>query len=1351
MFKPSTTYRIQFHKDFNFNSFEEIIPYLANLGIDTLYASPIFEAIPGSTHGYDVVNPLKINPEIGTEKQLLKISKKLKEAGISWLQDIVPNHMAFHFDNKWLMDVLENGPKSDFASFFDVNFNQADGKLMVPFLGEDLEDAIKHHALQLDEGDGKFVLKSGDACWPLNGETTKKLKKGDLKTYNQDPDFLIELAQAQHYRLCNWQETNSNINYRRFFTVNSLICLNIQNQESFDLYHQYIFELVEKGIFQGLRIDHVDGLYDPKQYLDRLRKAVGEDVYIVVEKILEDGEEMPSDWQAQGTTGYEFLAMENNLLTNTAAKKPFDNLYQQVIGKKLNPQALIYEKKKAILFEHMHGELDNLFSLLMSLEIIEVSKAELVHLKLALAEMLIQMPVYRYYNHSFPLSAEDAKRVEQLFHPILKDKNLAKAAGQLQELLLKKPLDGDQKLNAKIGQFYQRCMQFTGPLMAKGVEDTVMFTYNRFIGHNEVGDAPDAFGISTSEFHDKMSKRQEHWPLSLNGSSTHDTKKGEDVRARLNVLSDLPTEWTALVDDLMQFVGALQVAQPSFKWLHPNDLYLIIQTLIGALPFEGTDGDDFENRFEQFIQKALREAKKRSDWAEPNEKYEEELNKFSQTILSDKQDSWIKIKVFLQEISDYSVVNSLAQVALKFTCPGIPDVYQGTELWDLSLVDPDNRRPVNYALRAKYLDEIENGSNQKLWGDRFSGKIKLWLTKKLIEVRKSNRDVFEKGAYIPLKVKGKYAKHVIAYGRKHQQSWIISAIPLGMAQLCKSANTTPQTIDWADTEIILPVEAAFNWEDLLAEKHAHKELVNQAIPVGEIFASFPVAILKLTPKNNKRSAGILMHISCLPSTFGIGDFGRNAFEFVDFLHQCRQKYWQILPLNPTKSENGHSPYSSNSAMAGNDLLISPESLVEDGLLTDADLSTFHIPEKSSVDFEQVEKAKDNLLTKAYQNFLQLTNDELVKEYTSFCITASDWLDDFSVYSSIKQRFNNLEWYNWPEAFKRRHPKTLADFEKEHHKEIEEMKWRQFIFYRQWNKLKDYANRRHIQIVGDLPFYLDYDSVEVWSQPGNFLLDDHLNKVMVAGVPPDYFNEKGQLWGMPIFNWETMKKDGFSWWVNRLKKNITLFDIIRLDHFRAFSSYWAVPAEAEDATYGKWIEGPGTSFFDIIKENLGQLPFIAEDLGEITDDVEELRAKFELPGMKVLQFSFGADIASSTHIPHNYQSTKCIAYSGTHDNNTVLGWFKTEIDSETRKRVSDYLGIAATEDNLAKMILKTCYASIAEVAIVPIQDLLNLDETARMNVPGTNEGNWLWKLKRNEISSVLSAWLRAQTEMYGRTV
>lgn len=1347
MHKPTSTYRIQFNKDFTFKSLDRIIPYLTELGIGAVYASPIFEAVPGSTHGYDTVNPHRINPEIGTEAELYQIAAKLKDAGISWLQDIVPNHMAFHQNNKWLMDVLKNGEESDYASFFDIDLTD-NKKLMVPFLGEELPDAINNSSLCITENNNAFFLSYGGADWPVNRNTEKLLNGKKLIDVNEDKSLLSQIAEEQYYELCSWQETFKRINYRRFFTVNSLICLNIQNQDAFERYHRYIFKLVKDEVFQGLRIDHIDGLYDPKIYLDRLRNAVGEDVYIVVEKILEASEQLPDDWNAQGNTGYDFLAMVNNVFTNQKSKKRFEEIYQGIIGKQLNPTTLIHEKKESILHEHMKGELDNLYRFFVELDLVssnEITSVSAEHLKRAIGEMMIQMPVYRYYDYTFPLDNKSAERVEMLLRPVMKDKKLQSAGKLLHKVFLEKPLSSGS-FAKRIGKFYQRCMQFTGPLMAKGVEDTAMFTYNVFVGHSEVGDSPYAFGISTSGFHEKMIDRQKFWPLSLNASSTHDTKRGEDVRARLNVLSDLPDAWSRVTAELIEIITTLQLKNKSFKWLHKNDMYLMIQTILGALSMPGEDEDDISRRLEQYIEKALREAKKRSDWASPDEDYEQTVKDFTNALLDKNGAAFKAIHSFLNQIADYGIINSLSQLLLKFTCPGIPDVYQGTELWDLSLVDPDNRRAVDYEKRNVILEDIEKATTKKLWAERYSGKIKIWLTRRLSALRKEYREVFENGEYIPLEIKGKYKDYVLAFARKHKQEWIVVAVPLGIASL---TNDEFNAFDWLNTQILLPENAPAEWKNLISGDVAAKDILSGGVLLSQVMSDVPVGLIKLEVNQHRRSAGILMHITSLPSAFGIGDLGKESIRFIDFLADASQKYWQILPVNPTKVENGHSPYSSNSTKAGNILMISPEYLHEQKLLTQKDIDASRIAATDKVDFVLVEELKHKLLAEAHRNFLKSGDESLRQRYQDFLLAEAEWLDAFALYMAIKIKHKGLEWFNWPNDFKKRNQKTILDFAKENNAVIEELKWQQFVFYQQWNNLRKYAHDKGVMIIGDLPFYVDLDSVEVWSEPHLFKLDKSLDPEKVAGVPPDYFNENGQLWGMPVFNWEKMKSDGYQWWISRLRKNLELFDLLRLDHFRAFSSFWEVNAGAENAINGTWMPGAGDAFFDAIKVEFPDMPFIAEDLGDITNEIEQLRDQFGLPGMKVLQFAFGDDLVSTPHIPHNFTNTNCIAYSGTHDNNTMLGWFNKEANEETKKRMSKYFGVKPTVKNINSLILRFVYSSVAKVAILPIQDLLDLDEKARMNIPGNINENWSWRVNTVDVNANFSRWISEQVGLYGR--
>ncbi|KIA96563.1 hypothetical protein OC25_02125 [Pedobacter kyungheensis] len=1349
MYRPKSTYRIQFNKDFDFRSLERIIPYLKSLGVDTLYASPIFKAMPGSSHGYDVTDPLMINPEIGTEKQLIVLNRKLKAAGIGWLQDIVPNHMAFHPGNSWLMDVLKHGETSAFWRYFDIDFSE---KMMVPFLGTDLEGAVAERAIRVKKTAGAYGLDFGGNCWPVNDVGLAFLESHGAGKVNRDPALLEELIGMQHYRPCHWQETESRINYRRFFTVNSLICLNIQEREVFDAYHAYIFNLVEKGLFQGLRIDHIDGLFDPEAYLQDLRQHVGEDVYITVEKILEEGEQLPSSWAAQGTTGYDFLAMVNNLFTDRNAVKPFDDLYQQVTGKKQDVSSMVYGKKGDILYGHMQGELDNLLGLLMELKLVDPEKLEEIgreNLKRALGEMLIGMPVYRYYTYSLPLPKDEREKIAALIAPVSSQPALRNAACFLEELFLTGPDKNSTVVNKKTSRFYQRCMQFTGPLMAKGIEDTLMFTYNRFIGHNEVGDAAAAFGLKVSAFHELMLERQRLWPLSLNATATHDTKRGEDVRARLNVLSDIPSVWAKVVKQLLDWLNRLKKTDPSVEALHPNDIYLMIQTVVGILPMPGEEADDLAKRMDEYVQKALREAKKRSGWAEPDEAYESRLTDFVDQLTRPDSEANQIITRFLEKMADFAVVNSLSQLLLKVTCPGIPDFYQGSELWDLSLVDPDNRRPVDFKGREEMLGGLDRWNPKKLWEARYPGKTKLWLSHVLMKIRSDCPAVFEQGKYIPLTVKGKYRQHICAFLRRFEDQCILVAVPLGLAGLTDSIAGVG--FDWLDTEIVLPKGLPLKWQDLLWKQKGAKDILHGGIRINQLFGALPIALLALQEQQPERSAGILMHISSLPSVFGIGDLGPGARDFVRFLASARQRYWQILPLNPTKAGNGHSPYSSSSAFAGNVLLISPEGLLDDGLLTGEELADAQLTLNNRIDFDAVERSKGRLLGLAYGRFRQIASGPLWELYGKFCSAEYEWLEDFALYTAIKNHYENEEWYRWPETYRSRDEKVLRSFSKSNAAEISEIKWQQFIFYRQWTALKEYAGENGIRIIGDLPFYVDRDSAEVWKQPGMFKLDTELNPLKIAGVPPDYFNEKGQLWGMPVFDWESMEADGFAWWKRRLKKNMELFDLVRLDHFRAFASFWEVDAGDDDASGGKWVKGPGLQFFRSIEKALGTLPFIAEDLGEISADVESLRQELAFPGMKVVQFAFGDDLLVSPNIPHNFADDCCVVYSGTHDNNTVKGWYENELGREGKKRLGLYIGPGIKGEEVHEAVARMVYSSKAKIAILPVQDVLGLGGDSRMNSPGSVEGNWLWRLDAKELSPGHAQWLCQQAEVFGRMV
>lgn len=502
-------------------------------------------------------------------------------------------------------------------------------------------------------------------------------------------------------------------------------------------------------------------------------------------------------------------------------------------------------------------------------------------------------------------------------------------------------------------------------------------------------------------------------------------------------------------------------------------------------------------------------------------------------------------------------------------------------------------------------------------------------------------------------------------------------------------------------------------------------------------------------KTSQRNAGVLLPIFSLPSPFGIGDFGSEVRTFADFLQRSGQTYWQLLPLNPVTSGSGYSPYSSISSIACNTLYISPYLLAEQGLLERKILADHHLPAGQHVDYTNAEQTKTALYSEAYNTFIKNGSEQLRRAFDAFCSKENQWLDDFALYTAIKEQQDDKPWYAWPDAYKKRDHATLEHFQNDNKDNINKIKWLQFIAAGQWHKAKTYCNSKGIQIFGDLPFYVSYDSADVWAQPHLFKTDEDGNMTGIAGVPPDYFSETGQLWGMPIYNWDKMKADNYSWWVMRLKKNMELFDVLRLDHFRAFESYWEVPAGAENAVNGQWLKGPGMDFFNAMKEALGGLPFIAEDLGFNMEEVYKLRDELAMPGMKVLQFAWGDNMPVSIDIPHNYP-VNCIVYTGTHDNNTVKGWYQNEINDIIRQHLPQYTGIDVHEANIHEVMGRLAYASVARTAILPIQDILGLDADARINTPGTPTGNWQWRLSFDVLTLQAEQRLSEWVTIYNRS-
>ncbi len=495
-----------------------------------------------------------------------------------------------------------------------------------------------------------------------------------------------------------------------------------------------------------------------------------------------------------------------------------------------------------------------------------------------------------------------------------------------------------------------------------------------------------------------------------------------------------------------------------------------------------------------------------------------------------------------------------------------------------------------------------------------------------------------------------------------------------------------------------------------------------------------------------RASGILLHITSLPSKFGIGDLGPASYQFVDFLKASHQQYWQILPLNPTDTFVGSSPYASYSAFAGNPLLINPEKLIEDGLLQENDIEMRPEFSNDTVEYKKVITYKTRILQLAYDR--HMLTGILRPEFEEFQRENQSWLEDFAMFVALKQEFEEIYWVEWAPEIRDRKEESLKYWREKLRDRTLRAKFFQFLFFHQWHALKSYAGQNGIKIIGDIPIYVSNDSSDVWANPQLFKLDKEKNPTFVSGAPPDYFSETGQRWGSPVYLWNILKKTGFSWWIRRIAQNLKLFDIVRLDHFRGFVAYWEIPVEEETAVNGKWVDAPAYEFFETILKQFPDANIIAEDLGLITPDVREVINHFKFPSMKILQFAFGDDMPTNPYIPHNYERN-CLAYTGTHDNNTTQGWYRNETDGAIRKRLAEYLGHPIKPELIHWEMIRLAFGSAAVLAVIPMQDVLGLGEEARMNFPQKTDGNWLWRLKPDQVTQEIIDRLGYITWFYNR--
>lgn len=883
---PTSTYRMQFHQDFQFSDAQRLIGYLERLGIGDLYASPILTAQSGSMHGYDVTDPTRLNPELGGEDDFRGLVSALRERDMGLLVDIVPNHMASSLENPWWVDVLKNGPKSAHATYFDIDWNSPipglEGKVLLPVLGGPFGEILERGELTLAHGDDGFIIAYFDSRFPVSPAglelighrddpdraiETMKGTPGDTASFNK----LETLIEAQHYRLAYWQVARDSINYRRFFDVSDLVSLRAEDEEVFQATHRRILELVNNRDVTGLRIDHVDGLRDPASYLERLQAALPEQenggrngFYVVVEKILAPNEDIPDDWPVDGTSGYDFLNVLNGLFVDRRSAGDLDRIYGRLRGSESDFEELVYQRKQQVMTELFAGEIRRLAVQLWEVAALDREGHDLVlaELEAALVEIIAHLNVYRSYTRSMSVAPADRERIETAVAKALERTPEMEPALQFTRkvLLLDVPVSLDEAGRERWLEFAMRWQQYTGPIMAKGFEDTSLYVYNRLISLNEVGGDPDPAGVPLAEFHSWCEDRQDRWHGAMSATSTHDTKRSEDVRARINVLSEMSEEWGTALARWQQLNREKKAEVNGLPAPDGNEDHLIYETMLGAWPFSDDELPEFRERMKAYLLKASREAKTHTSWIDQNAEYEDALTGFVDRVIpDDADDPFLKeFRELQQTTAFHGALNSLSQTLLKTCLPGVPDFYQGTELWDLSLVDPDNRRPVNYDWRAELLEDLMLSEGpeliEHLLRDWENGRVKLYLTFNALRARKARPDLFNHGAYIPLTVEGDMSRHVVAFARHRGDSWAIVAAPRLTVELARQRDLPTGEAPlgerhWREMTVAIPAAAPDRWENALTGEMFECQPAGsgKTLPVASLFGRLPVALLTPAP------------------------------------------------------------------------------------------------------------------------------------------------------------------------------------------------------------------------------------------------------------------------------------------------------------------------------------------------------------------------------------------------------------------------------------------------------------------------------------------------------------------------
>ncbi|WP_163267710.1 malto-oligosyltrehalose synthase [Chelativorans alearense] len=846
---PRATYRLQFRNGMTFARAAEIVPYLADLGISHLYASPIFTAAAGSPHGYDVADYQALDPVLGGEEGFARLAEALKENGLGLILDIVPNHMAASTANPWWRDVLKHGRDSAYARHFDIDWQAP--KLLLPVLSEPYGEALAEGKLKvgIDTKKGEPIFSYDRLSLPLAPASLSPDPNDGgrdldetLARINADKERLHRLHEAQVWRLAYWRLAREALTYRRFFEIADLVGVRVEDASVFADVHQLPLRLVRDGLVDGLRIDHVDGLADPKGYLADLRGASGLD-YVLVEKILGPGEALRADWACAGTTGYEFTRVVTALQVDPHGCEEMTKGWVGFTGDDPDFARQLLAAKRRMLTVNLAGELAALVRLAETVAARDLATRDFGHdtLKTAIVELAAALPVYRTYVDRDGASDQDRTLIERALEQVERGRAVEdrRVVAFIAALLLQ-PAAG----SAARATFIRRFQQTTGPLMAKAMEDTTFYRYNRLTALNEVGADPDVFGIEPETFHAAMQSRVDA-PRALSATATHDTKRGEDARARLAVLSEMPRDWADSVARWHNAAAGLRRALPDGPAPDKGTEWLLYQALAGAWPADLPISDEAGlqalcKRLVAFMIKALREAKQRTSWTDPNERFEAAVEAYIKNLFAPERRALLEdVRAVIDAFEPAGLVNSLAQLVLKLTLPGVPDIYQGCELMDFSMVDPDNRRPVDFALRQSLLQEVRGldaGAAMQRWRE---GVPKLWLLDRLLRLRSGQADLFNRGRYEPLEIAGEEKEHAIAFVRVLEGKRVVVAVPrFGLKHCVSSRRSWMSSAALARTLLLLPKTAG-----------GYRALTGQTIddsqaPLSTLWAGLPVAVLQ---------------------------------------------------------------------------------------------------------------------------------------------------------------------------------------------------------------------------------------------------------------------------------------------------------------------------------------------------------------------------------------------------------------------------------------------------------------------------------------------------------------------------